>query len=117
MLSMAALTASFHNPGMIAVSQRLRTRGRTRGKPHNVARVAVMRTMTVRINARRRDPRHWKQSGEQSGENRTSLTGVWVPLRPWRATPDLVRDGPWRPDSVRDARFRYDVPSPTVDNA
>jgi len=74
-----------------------------------------MRTMTVRINARRRDPRHWEQSGEQSGEqsdeqsgeNRTSLTGVWVPLRPWRATPDLVRD----------ARFRYDVPSPTVDNA
>jgi len=63
-LYMAALTASFHNPEMIAVSQRLRTGG----KPHKVALVAVMRKMIVLINALLRDQRCW--------EDRTQLTGV-----------------------------------------
>jgi len=63
-LYMAALTASFHHPEMVSVSQRLRTHG----KPHKVALVAVMRKMIVLINALLRDQR--------GGEDRTPLTGV-----------------------------------------
>ena len=63
-LYMAAFSATFHNPDMIAFYQRLRNGG----KPHKVALVAVMRKMIVLINALLRDQRHW--------ENRTPLTGV-----------------------------------------
>ena len=63
-LYMAALSASVHNPEMIAFYQRLRNGG----KPHKVALVAVMRKMIVLINALLRDQRGW--------EDWTPLTGV-----------------------------------------
>ena len=56
-LYMAALTATSHNPQMIALYRRLRERG----KHHNVALVAVMRKLIVTANALLRDGRTWSE--------------------------------------------------------
>ena len=56
-LFMAALTATLHNPQMIAFYRRLRDQG----KHHKVALVAVMRKLIVTANALLREGRTWSE--------------------------------------------------------
>lgn len=57
MLYMASLSGTHSNPDM----KTLFTRLRESGKPHMVARVAVMRKMLITLNAMVRDNRMWKE--------------------------------------------------------